>query len=371
MELQHTFTVPIGIDDAWTAFNDIEGIAPCLPGATITSVDGDEFTGAAKVKLGPIALQYTGKGRWTSRDAAEYRAEIEASGKDKRGNGTAAATIRAHLEPEGSGTRVVVDTDLRITGRPAQFGRGVIQEVGNKLLDQFAACLSERLGQPEAVAVGASGADATEPGAAAVEASGAEATEPQAVAVGASGADATEPAREDPTPPDVRADELTRAAAVGKAVKSRTASAGAASAGAASAGAAAPAVSSAEAAAEDPAVPDVPVGDAAGEPGGPSVVLEAADVPDVPTSPPGSAPASTSAPAPAASSQPASPQPAPEASQPASPWPAPPRPAPAEAPALDLGGLVGPVLLRQYGPTAAAVVVTAILTWVAARRRYR
>src|ERR671920_2448884 len=145
---QHTFTLSNSVDDAWTAFNDIEGIAPCLPGGTITSVDGDEFTGAAKVKLGPIALQYTGKGRWTSRDAAEYRAEIEASGKDKRGNGTAAATIRAHLEPEGSGTRVVVDTDLRITGRPAQFGRGVIQDVGNKLLDQFAACLSERLGQP-------------------------------------------------------------------------------------------------------------------------------------------------------------------------------------------------------------------------------
>jgi carbon monoxide dehydrogenase subunit G len=339
VELQHTFTVPIGIDDAWTAFNDIEGIAPCLPGATITSVDGDEFTGAAKVKLGPISLQYTGKGRWTSRDAAEYRAVIEASGKDKRGNGTAAATITAHLEPEGSGTRVVVDTDLKITGRPAQFGRGVIQEVGNKLLDQFATCLSEQLGQPESAVAGPVAEEKVptlfgEP-------SGGEGP-PEAAAVGTAGAAATEPAREDPTPPDVRADELARASAAGQAVASP----------AASSGPAASAVSSAEAAAEDPAVPDVPVGDAAGEPGGPSVVLEAADVPDVPTSPAGSAPSATSAPAPSQQA-------------------APPRPAPAEAPALDLGGLVGPVLLRQYGPTAAAVVVTAILTWVVARRRYR
>jgi len=298
VELQHTFTVPIGVEDAWTAFNDIEGIAPCLPGASITSVDGDEFTGSAKVKLGPISLQYTGKGRWASRDAAEYRAVIEASGKDKRGNGTAAATITAHLEPEGSGTRVVVDTDLRITGRPAQFGRGVIQEVGNKLLDQFATCLSERLGQ-------AQGGNGT--GAPAETASADEGR----VAVA-----------EDPTPPDVRADELARP----------------------------PAVSSAEAARSDPAPPDVPVGDAAGEPGGPSVVLEAADVPDVPTSPPGSAPAASSTPAPADTGEPRR---------------------PGEAAELDLGGLLGPVLLRRYGPTAATVVVTAVVTWVLARRRYR
>jgi carbon monoxide dehydrogenase subunit G len=317
VELQHTFTVPIGIDDAWVAFNDIEGIAPCLPGATITSVEGDEFTGAAKVKLGPISLQYTGKGRWTSRDAEQYVAVIEASGKDKRGNGTAAATITGHLEPEGSGTRVVLDTDLKITGRPAQFGRGVIQEVGNKLLDQFATCLSERLGQPgegeELPAAPGFGA-----------ATGGEGP-PEAAAVGA----AAGTAHEDPTPPDVRADELTRAAAVGAAAAS------------ASTASASPAASSAEAAHEDPALPDVPVGDAAGESGGPSVVLEAADVPDVPTSPPGSARPASSAPAPAAA-----------------------------APALDLGGLVGPVLLRQYGPTAAAVVLTAVVTWVIARRRY-
>src|SRR5680860_1141913 len=142
MEMRHEFTVPIPVAEAWATFNDLEKIAPCFPGAQITSVDGDDFTGLAKVKLGPIALQYTGTGHWDERDESAYRAVITASGKDKRGNGTAAATITAHLEEEGSGTKVVVETDLKITGRPAQFGRGVISDVGSKLLDQFAACLA-------------------------------------------------------------------------------------------------------------------------------------------------------------------------------------------------------------------------------------
>ncbi len=167
MELQHTFTVPIGIEAAWAAFTDIERIAPCLPGAVITSVDGDSFTGTAKVKLGPIALQYSGKGTWVSRDDVAYSAVIDAQGKDKRGNGTAGAVIRAHLEPvasaaggPGASTKVIVDTELKITGRPAQFGRGVIQDVGTKILDQFAACLVTRLAEPAAEPVRA----AAEPG---------------------------------------------------------------------------------------------------------------------------------------------------------------------------------------------------------------
>jgi uncharacterized protein len=165
VDLQHTFSVPIGVEEAWEAFTDIERIAPCLPGAAITSVDGDEFTGTAKVKLGPISLQYAGKGTWVSRDQSTYSAVIEAQGKDKRGNGTAGATISAHLEPDGDATRVVVDTELKITGRPAQFGRGVIQDVGGKLLDQFAACLATRLAEP-----------AAEPAAAAAPSTQAEAT---------------------------------------------------------------------------------------------------------------------------------------------------------------------------------------------------
>ncbi|UER55200.1 SRPBCC family protein [Kineosporiaceae bacterium SCSIO 59966] len=148
MELQHTFTVPLPVEAAWEAFNDLPRIAPCLPGAEVTSMDGDDFTGLAKVRLGPISLHYTGTGRFLERDRDAYRAVIEASGKDRRGNGTASATITARLEPEGEGTRCVVDTDLRITGRPAQFGRGVISDVGDKLLGQFATCLSETLGAP-------------------------------------------------------------------------------------------------------------------------------------------------------------------------------------------------------------------------------
>ena len=152
MEMRHQFTVPIGIAEAWATFNDLEKIAPCFPGAQITSVDGDDFTGLAKVKLGPISLQYTGTGHWNERDESAYRAVIEASGKDKRGNGTASATITAHLEEEGAGTKVVVETDLKITGRPAQFGRGMIQDVGSKLLDQFAECLATKLATPAASA---------------------------------------------------------------------------------------------------------------------------------------------------------------------------------------------------------------------------
>src|SRR5680860_1640751 len=93
MEMRHEFTVPIPVAEAWATFNDLEKIAPCFPGAQITSVDGDDFTGLAKVKLGPIALQYTGTGHWNERNESAYRAVIEASGKDKRGNGTASATI--------------------------------------------------------------------------------------------------------------------------------------------------------------------------------------------------------------------------------------------------------------------------------------
>jgi carbon monoxide dehydrogenase subunit G len=155
MELNHRFTVPAPIEDTWAAFNDLERVAPCFPGAELTSVDGDEFTGSCKVKLGPISLLYTGKGTFLERDESTYRALIEAKGKDKRGNGTAGAKVTAQLHAEGDSTVVEVATDLQITGKPAQFGRGVIQDVSDRLLDQFVACLQDRLGpaaaEPEAV----------------------------------------------------------------------------------------------------------------------------------------------------------------------------------------------------------------------------
>jgi uncharacterized protein len=144
MDLTHRFSVPAGVTEAWDAFNDLEGLAPCFPGATITSVDGDEFSGSVKIKLGPISLMYNGSGRYVERNEADRRVVIEARGKDKRGNGTATATVTASFAESGGQTDVQVLTDLVITGKPAQFGRGVISDVSDKLLDQFVSCVSGR-----------------------------------------------------------------------------------------------------------------------------------------------------------------------------------------------------------------------------------
>ena len=142
MQLEHSFSVPVGIDEAWKILLDIERIGPCLPGAAIDSVDGDDFTGTVKVKLGPINLSYKGKASFIEKDEAARRAVIDARGKDARGNGTAAAKITATLSEHDGTTTVQVNTDLDITGKPAQFGRGVMVDVGNKLLGQFADALA-------------------------------------------------------------------------------------------------------------------------------------------------------------------------------------------------------------------------------------
>jgi len=149
MQLTHNFTVPADIEQAWQVLLDIERIAPCMPGAALDTVDGDEFTGTVKVRLGPIGLTYRGKARWLTRDADSHRAVIDAQGKDARGNGTAKATITATLTAQGESTDVTVVTDLTITGKPAQFGRGVMVDVGNKLIGQFADCLAGTLAGPE------------------------------------------------------------------------------------------------------------------------------------------------------------------------------------------------------------------------------
>jgi carbon monoxide dehydrogenase subunit G len=142
--------VPVPIDEAWRVLLDIERIAPCMPGAALDTVDGDDFTGRVKVKLGPINLTYQGKASFIEKDEAAHKAVIDARGKDQRGNGTAAAVVTAKLAAEGSITRVDVLTDLNITGRPAQFGRGVMTDVGNKLLGQFADKLAAQLGEGDA-----------------------------------------------------------------------------------------------------------------------------------------------------------------------------------------------------------------------------
>ncbi len=152
MEMEHNFTVPAPVDTVWEALLDLERVVPCMPGATLTSHEGDEFAGTVKVRLGPISLQYKGSGRFTEKDAAARRAVIEASGKDARGNGTASATVTARLAENGPDTAVTVVTDLSVTGKPAQFGRGMISEVGGKIIGQFADCLSDRLGTSEQAA---------------------------------------------------------------------------------------------------------------------------------------------------------------------------------------------------------------------------
>lgn len=146
MELVNEFSVAVPVDRAWTTLLDVERVAPCMPGATLTSFDGDSFTGNVRVKLGPVNMTYTGKGRFVSRSFDERRVVIEASGKDSRGTGTAAATVTASLTPSSDGgTRVHVVTDLRITGSAAQMGRGLIGDVAGRLITQFADCLASTL----------------------------------------------------------------------------------------------------------------------------------------------------------------------------------------------------------------------------------
>lgn len=165
MRLEHRFVVPVPVEQAWDLVNDLEQLVPCFPGAALSSSDEAGFAGSCKVKLGPVALQYNGTGRYVERDAAARRMVVEAKGKDKRGNGTAAATVTAVLTGAGSGTEVSVGTDLTVTGRPAQFGRGLIQDVSDRMLDQFVDCLTGKLAglAPSAAEPSAAEPSAAEP----------------------------------------------------------------------------------------------------------------------------------------------------------------------------------------------------------------
>ena len=145
MELEHSFTVPVPLDRAWDVLLDVERVAPCMPGASLDSVNGDEIKGRIKVKVGPISMTYAGTARFTERDAATGVMKLEAAGKETRGAGTASATVRSELHGEGGETHVIVHTSLNVTGRPAQFGRGVMSEVSGKLIGIFAANLASML----------------------------------------------------------------------------------------------------------------------------------------------------------------------------------------------------------------------------------
>ena len=149
MELTNTFRVAVPVDEAWTLLTDLERIAPCMPGAQLTEIEGDEYRGVVKVKVGPITAQYKGAAHFVDRDDAAHRAVLRAEGRETRGQGQAAATITAQLVPDGDGTEVSVLTDLVVTGKVAQFGRGVLADVSSKLLGQFATSLEAEMTAPD------------------------------------------------------------------------------------------------------------------------------------------------------------------------------------------------------------------------------
>ncbi len=144
MDLENSFVVPADIDTAWNTLIDVEAIAPCMPGATLTSFDGDEFAATVKVKLGPVTMNFAGSGTFISKDAENHVAVIEAAGKETKGAGTAGATITATLTPEGANsTKATILTDLTVTGKAAQFGRGVMADVSKRLITQFSGNLEQ------------------------------------------------------------------------------------------------------------------------------------------------------------------------------------------------------------------------------------
>jgi carbon monoxide dehydrogenase subunit G len=151
MELTHEFSVPVGIDRAWAVLTDVEGIAVCMPGAELREVEGNEYRGVVKVKVGPITAQYQGKATITEQDADAHRIVVKAEGRETRGQGNASALVTATLQGDADATKVTVLTDLNVTGRVAQFGRGVMADVSAKLLGQFVECLESKvIGPPDA-----------------------------------------------------------------------------------------------------------------------------------------------------------------------------------------------------------------------------
>ena len=138
MELVNEFRVPVPATTAWTVLTDVQRVAPCIQGAQLLSVDGDDFTGAVKVKVGPITVSYQGEATFTEKDESAQRVVIRANGKETRGSGNAAALVTAQLKDEGDVTGVVITTDLTISGKAAQFGRGVLADVAGNLIAQFA-----------------------------------------------------------------------------------------------------------------------------------------------------------------------------------------------------------------------------------------
>jgi hypothetical protein len=168
VKIEDSFRVEVPVEEAWKVLLDLERIAPCLPGAQLTEVEGDEYRGTVKIKVGPITAQYKGVAKIEEADEANRKVVLQAEGRDTRGQGNASATVTATLVPDGDGTTVNIDTDLNITGKVAQFGRGVMADVSSKLLGQFADNLKRDVlsgGASQAAESPAPGAAATAAGA--------------------------------------------------------------------------------------------------------------------------------------------------------------------------------------------------------------
>ncbi|MFJ7238813.1 SRPBCC domain-containing protein [Streptomyces olivaceus] len=185
MKIENAFAVSVPVDRAWEALTDLEGLAPCMPGAQLTGVEGDVYQGKVKVKVGPVISQFAGMAHFVEKDEAAHHAVVSAKGKDSRGAGNASATIHLQLSPEGDHTAVAVRTDLNITGKLAQFGNGMIKEISEKLLGQFVRNLEERLHTPGAEDTGSGASDASSPAAQASTAPTHKQTPPRTGAVSA------------------------------------------------------------------------------------------------------------------------------------------------------------------------------------------
>ena len=180
MKLTNEITVPASIEEAWDLMLDVERVAPCLPGASIDGSEGDEYKGSMKVKIGPIVSQFNGTLKIDEADEEAHRAVMSAKARDSRGKGSATATITSTLGPADEGTRVTVETDLRVTGPAASFGRGVMQDVSAMLMTQFADCLATKLGREAPAEAAAPETAETAPAAPAADGDGSEDGEPVA-----------------------------------------------------------------------------------------------------------------------------------------------------------------------------------------------
>jgi hypothetical protein len=152
MKIANQFTVSAPIEQAWDVLSDLEQVIPLMPGAQLTGHEGDDYLGKVKVKVGPVTSEFSGKVRFVEQDRDQHRAVIDAKGKESRGTGNAAATVTARLDEDGERTSVTVDTDLKIVGKLAQFGSGMLQQVSEKLLGQFVESLEAKLAAENAPA---------------------------------------------------------------------------------------------------------------------------------------------------------------------------------------------------------------------------